>query len=274
MRHFVHSYFGRLGFYFVVLLLASGCQHLRHLDQAQQAFSQGAELENQSRFSGNTASPGPSPVYHYTRSYGHLNKAIRGSGKKKLIEDHVYGHALTIKSLCEWKMGQYQQAINTANQAKRAFIREGQQGFQSPRDLAIMQALPSIIAIDTIGKHWAAFQSRPAAEMLDSCQTFYTTYLFDPSEQVAVIEGAIAKLDGFKTELSGPDLDNYIILVQLSGLKTWSDGLDQLSEAGKPLGEMLAQKQQFLNPLRDQLLDGLSNTEEGQRMRAYWEDRL
>jgi hypothetical protein len=266
-------------------LLLSSCAHLTHLDAAQDSFNEGATLDNEMRFSTST-SPTISPAFHYNRAYVSVNKALKGGGDKKLEKDQLLGHAFSVKALCEWKLGQYDLAVQSCNQAKGQFLTLSKKGIKMPRDLILMKALPSIIAIDTIAQSYFAFRNSWEATHFDKCLAFYQSHIFAQEGQPALLQHALDQLEELKKEATNnAELYAYLVMVQLSGLKTWNGCLSLIFEKGisklsiseqiRIKEETLNEKQAFFNTRRQELLEELENTLAGEgelkdKLIDYW----
>jgi hypothetical protein len=270
----------------IATLLLSGCAHLTHLDSAQENFNKGAGLENSIKLS-TEVDPTISPSFYYSRANVSLDKALKGSGKNKLRKDHLLGHAYSLKALCAWKLGKTQEAISYSNAAKGRFLILSSQGIKMPRDLLLMRALPAIISIDTIARDFFEFRSSSASTEVEESLHFYHSYIFSTdSLPTARLQSALAEIELLKKEAgNNPELQSYLIMVQLSALKTWSGCLSMLFEksiALMPMQEQLEarenildEKQSYFNLRRDQLLRELEHTLEGEgsqkdKIIAYW----
>ena len=69
-----------------------------------------------------------------------LEKLANNQDETRLRKDGLWGSALTLKALSQWRLGQYDQAIATAQLAKQS---AGDQTY--PRDLALITALPGLV---------------------------------------------------------------------------------------------------------------------------------
>ena len=152
------NYYWRTFFLLSILIFFSSCTHLLHLDRAQSAFNQGATIENSQRFgmskleNSNAAQinqavekdlTSTSPEFYYTIANAEIDKAIAKKGQLK--NDNVLGSAYTLKALCEWKLDQYTDAVNTAN---LALTELESSNVNLPRDKAVMTALRGLVAND------------------------------------------------------------------------------------------------------------------------------
>lgn len=149
----------RRGMQFVCLsliaLFAIGCQHVNHLRDAQDSFNQAAALENESKFNPASLSSTQEEAVAAARltslstvksGYAAALLSLKTMPKdqvKQLKQDKLWGVALTLQALSEWKLGQHAAALKTAD---LAISSASDQTY--PRDAAILQALPGLIRID------------------------------------------------------------------------------------------------------------------------------
>jgi hypothetical protein len=131
-----------------------GCaQHAHQVRDAQDIFSQGAELDLARKF--NLDVPGVSdPMQeshrYYALAVGTVNEAIRG-GAADLRQDGLYGTALTIKALSLWRLGD---TVSSKAVADEVIALAGQNSDTDkvwPRDLGICKSLPVLFKIDALG---------------------------------------------------------------------------------------------------------------------------
>lgn len=148
----------------LVLLMLTGCaQHALQIRNAQDSFSQGAELELARKFNiamAEVANPNEEAQRHYAIALGLINETLR-DGAADLKRDSLYGVALTIKALASWRLGD----INTALQAARevAAMADSKTGENRvwPRDRGICKALEALVKIDALAKRATAFEKTP-----------------------------------------------------------------------------------------------------------------
>jgi tetratricopeptide (TPR) repeat protein len=126
--------------------LAAGCASINHLREAQDAFNQAAATENALRFDtkASDAAAGLIAVRSgYASALLSLEKLEDSKEQAQLRNDGLWGTALTLKALTQWRLGQFDKAIATADQAKQ---NAGDQVY--PRDQAVMMALPGLVKTD------------------------------------------------------------------------------------------------------------------------------
>src|SRR4051812_28872527 len=97
----------------LLLALASGCASVNRLREAHDAFNQAAAVENAQRFDSNPASATASLSAvrtGYASALLSLDK-MESADERSLRQDGLWGTALTLKALCQWRLGQFQQAL-------------------------------------------------------------------------------------------------------------------------------------------------------------------
>src|SRR5262249_39050436 len=121
------------------------------LREAQDAFNQAAAAENSLRLDldrpldggGADAMSNLGAVRSgYASALLVLNR-ITSESADKLRSDQLLGDALTLKALCEWRLGHFSNAVATAQSAQGS---AADQLF--PRDRALLRALPGLIKTD------------------------------------------------------------------------------------------------------------------------------
>jgi len=132
-------------------LFAAGCQTVSALRDAQDAFNRAAAAENALRSDLNRPLDGGAADTMnglgaarsgYARALLALNR-VTSESAAKLRSDQLLGDALTLKALCEWRLGQTSNALVSAQSAQSA---AADQLF--PRDRALLRALPGLIKTD------------------------------------------------------------------------------------------------------------------------------
>jgi hypothetical protein len=132
-------------------LFVVGCRTVSSLRDAQDTFNRAAVAENALRSdlsrplegSGADTMTGLGAVRSgYSSALLVLNR-ITAESAEELRKDQLLGDALTLKALCEWRLGQFSNAVATAQSARNT---AADQLF--PRDGALLQALPGLIKSD------------------------------------------------------------------------------------------------------------------------------
>lgn len=143
-----------------LLIAAAGCQSVSHLREAQNAFNAAATTDNRIRLAPVLGNPDTQAQVSvqlsapmdtlaaasevrsgYAVALQSL-KQIDSQERAQLEKNKLWGAALSLRALAEWKLGLYDDALRSADQA--AQLKE--QLF--PRDAAIVAALPGLIKID------------------------------------------------------------------------------------------------------------------------------
>lgn len=130
----------------LLFALAVGCAGVNRLREAQDAFSQAAAAENALRFDtkASDAAAGLVSVRSgYASALLSLEKLEGSKEQTQLSNDGLWGAALTLKALTQWRLGQFDKAVATADLAKQG---AGNQIY--PRDLAVIVALPGLVKTD------------------------------------------------------------------------------------------------------------------------------
>lgn len=209
-------------------LLLPACA-MRHLDLAQKAFNEGAATENQQRFSPQT-DVFVSPTLSYATAYRHISKAAKK--RSKLQKNNLLGSALALKALCEWKLNDYEASKGSARSALQALkIMENEAGVRMSRDETLMKALPDILVLDQVRSDLFAFHQ--GAVNFEAAKQQYQEQVFNNADGAAAnLEGALNRLQQLEPAAGiSTEMETYLVLVQLTGLKTWAKGIDFLRES-------------------------------------------
>ena len=132
------------------VLIASGCGTVNHLREAQDAFNQAAAADNKLKtdplgldITGETfVTLSVMRNSGYATAVNSLNK-LTAQDIQHLKKDRLWGNVLTLKAMAQWRLGNYDEARETVDEAAR--LPEKQ---LHPRDRALIAALPGLIRID------------------------------------------------------------------------------------------------------------------------------
>ena len=128
------------------LVLVSGCAAVNRLREAQDAFNQGAAAENAQRLTPGDATEAVTALTSVRTSYASALQSLEHLSDREqtsLKNDGLWGAALTLKALCQWRLGEYGKALDSATEAR---ANTGAQIY--PRDQALLVALPGLIKTD------------------------------------------------------------------------------------------------------------------------------
>ncbi len=270
----------------ITLVVLGGCVTLNQLDQAQDSFNKGAELENLSTFTSESFT-NLSPDAYYNLAYSKVKAALKKEAQ--LMSDTLLGNAYTIKALCEWKLKRYNQARASSVKALRQFQIYEAAGIYMHRDKAVMRALGGLIEIDQVNDTLYQHFSSQAVDPMEA-KTFFTQFVHDlKEEKVSNIESALQTIEKAKNGVRPThQVQVYFILCQLSALKVWSDGFNFLknsldtaedlsTEERKNLRDFIfaerdaykMKKEKYLQSLASKLPRGESN-----RIYRFWSELL
>jgi hypothetical protein len=238
---------------FIIGLMLHSCAQLNYLDQAQNAFSQGATLESNRVFgeqavldqpnaAGAQAMSFATPDLFYQQAFAQVNKALESESKLKA--DGVLGNAYSLRALSAWKLGLYPQATESALAAKIALK---DTDVPLPRESAMMTALEGLILADQayadIQKLKLEIQTRStspnAAEALSLMEKIKKHYEGNVvnATNTGRIEKALSVIDQAKKEIpERADIQTYFVMAQLAALKSWLDELDHIYSLLKVFG--------------------------------------
>src|SRR5678815_2022733 len=103
----------------LAVLWMAGCSSVNHLRDAQDSFNQAAAAENALRFDGK-ASDALASMGALRSSYASTLRSLENLSSKDeeaLRQDGLWGSALTLKALTQWRLGQYDRALKTVRLA-------------------------------------------------------------------------------------------------------------------------------------------------------------
>ncbi len=200
----------------IFVAASTGCQSVNHLREAQDSFSQAAAAENAARLdlTQTTQSPADSLAGMASARSGYASALLSltqlaGADEAKLKQDKLWGTALTLKALCEWRLGRAD-ALTTAEQALNA----GDQLF--PRDRALMTALPGLILTD---QAYAKTLRDTATTNAANRQAEFT----EVERMLVGDNGAIARIERARA-LVEPDhpIQVYFVQAELAAFRNYS----------------------------------------------------
>ncbi len=270
-RKIIFSIYGKFAafiFFATYIMILHGCGYVNKYSMAQDYFNEASQAEIRQRFIPGPNINGENALIDTNRirsNYSLANKLITEiirENEGDLKKDNLFGNALAIKSICEWKLGMYTEADNSAKIALKLTA-----DVLFPRDRALMIAMPGLIKTDQ-----AYFHSRKPT----------------PDKKYEEIEKMIIGTNGaindFKNAILAVDDKHpvriYLQMSELAALRTLQVAVEKM------VGDENARKEKR-NDLRDKhikpVLDEFNNTlkstgleghEEWKQARSYWEALL
>jgi hypothetical protein len=214
--------FMRLPIILIVLFALAACSGLggaRSLRDAQDAFNEGARLENRLRYESafkqygldvknQNAISAPSvdrPAQHYAAALEIL-ASMREPEALELQNAKLLGMKFTLEALCQWKLGRGTTAISLADAALANLSAESE-----PRDWVIARALPALVINDeAYAKIPESFTTKNEAQFADLEQRLLTA---DKSAMFFVDEAAKQAQDR--------PVEIWLLQVELSIYANW-----------------------------------------------------
>ncbi len=209
----------------LISVILSSCATLSNIDNAQDEFNKGAEIENAAIFKQfiPVVTPPESADFYYKRAYGEVKEALAKSGK--LEEFDLLVNAYTLKSLCEWKLKSYNQAIKTASVGLLKISSPD----DYPRDYAVLSSMSALIGIeqaDSLQESYFRADSIASKEGIAAYQKLIRKDSSDKKD-IGKIEKALFDLNKFSEEISQKhDVQTYLLMSKLAALKVWDDALE------------------------------------------------
>ena len=236
-----------------LLVIATGCA-VSKLREAQDAFNQGAQLENSARYVGGVPAidpriPGSAPegfgAQTATAYYRRAVEALDDIGpreRRELERDRLWGSALILQALANWRLGKWDAALEAASEA-REHLETG------TRDHLLVIAMPGLIKND----------QAHAALAAPSPDTAKVRRLL-----VGDDHGALADIRAARAKAAEHPTDTYLIQAELAVLKNLKD-LERREHPNRPFSRIDEVKK-----LRKELCDELAGDPDGERLVAIW----
>lgn len=154
----------------VACTLAGGCfvPHAQIVRNAQDAFSDGATLENRQKYQASALdlSTLDGAEEHFATARGLAEQALT-EFEGELRRDDLYGTTLTVHALSSWRLGDIDASLASAKKVTALAESESANTRVWPRDAALCRALPDLIKIDALGVTAGAFDQDTSAESFD-----------------------------------------------------------------------------------------------------------
>ena len=222
----------RLTYLFSLILLLTSCGHLKQLDVAQRNFSQAATIENNAALLQQPTAV--SPESYYKLAYVAVQESLKRRGK--LEEDGLVGNAYALQALCEWKLGKYAKASNHAKIALTYLIDKDEPNSLLTRDAAVMKSMDALIGLEQLEK--IVFDSLQHEEPIDLVvfQRFFATQLWGSEESKGKIRQSFESINSVLEQVPRKhEVNNYLVMSMLAGMKNWSDALHYLNNNSKKI---------------------------------------
>jgi tetratricopeptide (TPR) repeat protein len=220
---------------FVIVSVSACTGYLKDYRRAQDQFNAAADADNKARLDydlkqdeqqGSSAALSGARA-NYALAYKEISKLVDDNADD-LKKDQLYGSALSMKALCEWRLGRFTQAVATADAA----VGQLEPKASGSRDLAVMTALPGMIRIEE-GYRQAL---QPGGDY-DHIKGLFTAGLKKISEARNTVDAK-------------HPVQLYLMSAQLAGYRNWQVAIEKMnpstaatdrgdirSDAGTVLGE-------------------------------------
>ena len=250
----------------LLLIFTSGCESVNKLREAQDAFNQAASIENSLKLT--SIHSGAIASLSSSRSaYASALLSINDIGDddiKSLKDDHLWGTVLTLKALCQWRIGLYSKALETANDAKENYT---EQIF--PRDLAMLMALPGLIKTDQAYAKIKAFNKdkKDSLEIVEDLQEIKDLLTDERNGAVKDIQNARNFL-----EKKHP-VQIYLIQAQLAAYRNYMVALYEINN--QLVDEQDPARKKANNQLKafEELIEKLHKEDsELKKLHKYWKN--
>lgn len=218
------------------VLLLTGCQSTNRLREAQAAFSEAARTDNhlllaalldRPSYPSNTpnspAFPGSAGdqdllTTSATRAgYAAALLSLRQLTPREtaqLKSDRLWGTALTLRALAQWRLGQFEDALRTVHTAEAL---PGEQ--LHPRDLTLLEILPALVAIDHADA-WVTSSSEESHQGSSSLET-WRRRLVSPGMDPRSADGRLGQALG-RTGADG-SLRPYLLICRLAAYRNYAE---------------------------------------------------
>lgn len=263
----------------VVFFLAACGGHLNEFSKAQQHFNIAAEAENRQKFfiddpevSEDLATFGGISG-NYALAHKYISDAVEKSGKG-LKSDNLLGAALTIKALCEWRLGKYGDASITSKEALTELSKEP----LPTRDLVIMTAMPGLIKADQAYYHTISSSSEKTYEDIKKLIVGETDFKEIPEGsdgvEIEIKGGAIKDLDEARKKVDEKHpVQPFLLMSELAAYRT----LQVAIQKKKLMGEHGENERRAVRTCARQKLNKLVELkfiDKNSRIHEYWETVL
>ncbi|MFQ5685114.1 MAG: hypothetical protein ACE5GV_00490 [Candidatus Scalindua sp.] len=187
----------------VILILVTGCvSHIKELREAQNQINSAASLENQLKvdlFATDAIAKSNQANVSYRMAQNILSNLINEK-KEDLEKDNLLGSVYTLKAITEWRLGDYNTAVDTL-----VTIKSNSNIKLYPRDLAMTEALRGLIKNDQAYQHMLDLDYK-----YEDIKTLLRDSINDINSGIGVVQ-------------EGNNVRIYLAMAKLAALKNWVD---------------------------------------------------
>lgn len=277
----------RLTLGLALLLILPACQSTNRLREAQDAFNSAASQDNRARLAELRLSSGaPGLPAGWTQSAGvSLEQEVSGSISARagysaallslqqlssedvaqLKADQLWGTALTLKALTQWRLGQFGPALETVRQAQTTAS-----GQIYPRDAALLTALPGLIEIDYSYASLPSFRANPtnAQATLDQWRARLVTVGSTPPSAVDHLRAA-RRQAGAEGELAV-----YLMLSELAAYRNFNEYFKVVNDSTPPATDAARMEAGYVLHELGELLNQLNAGAAGTELVTTWKNKF
>lgn len=237
----------------LLILVAAGCGTTRSLRGAQQSFSEAATADMRLR----AAAQDEVPVLLGVREGGYRMTVQTIDGfstmeRAQLNSDQLWGNALFLKAMSQWRLEDYDGARETANDAVTNFSAQ-----LGPRDLAVLSVLDGLIALD---QAYAKLGPREPGPVGGYPQCDFATVN-------TLVTSGLDTIESKRRNLSTSEpVQRYLLQAKLAGHRTRMNAED-CEKGGRPLtpDELEAKRKDYC---------AFETVEADSDVRRSWQGRL
>ena len=218
------------------VLLLTGCQSTNRLREAQAAFSEAARTDNHLLLAALLDRPGSPPNTLNSQAFPGSagdQDLLSGSATRagyaaallslrqltpretaQLKSDRLWGTALTLRALAQWRLGQFEEALRTVHTAEALPSEQ-----LHPRDLTLLEILPALVAIDDADA-WvtsSSEESHPGSSRLETWRRRLVSPGMDPRSADDRLDKALGR--------TGADgsLRLYLLMCRLAAYRNYAE---------------------------------------------------
>ncbi len=195
-----------------VAFLSACVESARTVREAQAEFSRAAQVENRSLVGAQQGVQDSTEAATNYRMAATTMQKLIADKSGELKKDNLLCTAMTIEALSWWRLGDYDTALNIANNSSECSDATLPAGAQPARDLALFQALPGLIRIDQANRKLA----NPAQTIAEFNMVVAMLNKADDILQTARVQVG-----------AGHPLELYLIQSQLAIVRNWQYAIER-----------------------------------------------